>query len=190
MEDVNINRLRNVVFVQSARARRLRVSIRPFKPVRVTFPPTISLKKAQEFLQSNMQWVQKTVLKMKQVEQNIAHAAALPPIEDVKAASQQLHLKLKELAMRHNFAFNRVFIKNQKTRWGSCSSKNNINLNINLVRLEPALQEYVILHELVHTRIKNHSARFWNELDKYVPNSKAVARKLRKHSLSVLHFAA
>jgi hypothetical protein len=72
-------------------------------------------------------------------------------------------------------------VKNQKTRWGSCSEKNNINLNANLVLLPDELIDYAILHELVHTRVKKHSKRFWDELDKLVGNAKKLDQKLKKH---------
>jgi hypothetical protein len=77
-------------------------------------------------------------------------------------------------------------VKNQKTRWGSCSDKNNINLNINLVRLPDELIDYVILHELVHTRIKNHSHQFWEEMNKVVEDPKSLDKKLRQYTPSLL----
>ena len=70
--------------------------------------------------------------------------------------------------------------------WGSCSEKNNINLNINLVRLTEELMDYVILHELVHLKVKNHSKQFWAELDKYVGNAKELDKKLKKHRLGLV----
>ncbi len=179
----------SVIFVRSVKARRLRISIAPFKAVRITYPAKVSQKTAQEFFESNIEWVKKTVLRMKDIEQRAVKPVELPKI-DVKQSAEYLYIKLKEIAEKHNFSFNRVFIRNQRTRWGSCSSKNNINLNINIVRLPAELQEYILLHELVHTRVKNHSCRFWDELEKYVANARQVAKKLRRHSLRSLHYAA
>lgn len=86
-----------------------------------------------------------------------------------KAKAKTLLIKrLFELAQQHGFAYNRVRIGNHKTKWGSCSSKNHISLNIQLARLPQALIDYVLLHELVHTKIKHHGKGFWKELDKYV----------------------
>jgi predicted metal-dependent hydrolase len=136
-----------------------------------------------------MEWVTKTIAKMKKAEKQRTETITLPTINKTMAKAA-LVAQLNNLAEKHGFSYNRVFIRNQKTRWGSCSSKNNINLNVNLVRLPGELADYVIIHELVHTRIKNHSKRFWAELDKYVGGAKETARKLRKHSLSMLHYAA
>ena len=74
-----------------------------------------------------------------------------------KEAKDHLPPRVKELAEKHNFKYKKVAIKNAKTRWGSCSYVNNINLSLHLMRLPDYLIDYVILHELVHTKIKNHS---------------------------------
>ena len=107
------------------------------------------------------------------------------PIDKVEGRKFLIE-RLDELCKRNNFKYNRVFVKNQKTRWGSCSDKNNINLNINLVRLPDELIDYVILHELVHTRIKNHSHRFWEEMNKVVEDPKGLDKKLRQYTPSLL----
>ena len=80
-------------------------------------------------------------------------------------AKQYLPDKVKSLADKFGFKYNELALKNIKSRWGSCSRKNNINLSIHLMRLPDHLIDYVILHELVHTVHHNHSARFWNLLD-------------------------
>ena len=74
-------------------------------------------------------------------------------------------------------------MKNQRTLWGSCSHRNNINLNVNLLRLPEELRDYVILHELVHTRHKNHSRAFWRDLDRFVGDAKGLQRHLRQFRL-------
>ncbi|MFA5291699.1 MAG: SprT family zinc-dependent metalloprotease [Phycisphaerae bacterium] len=177
-----------VVFTKSTRARRLSISIKPFKPVRVTIPVRVSLKKAQEFFESNLQWITKALARMKKTELLKSAQPPLPPI-DRNNAKAVLTARLNYWAQKYNFSYNKVFIKNQKSRWGSCSGKNNINLNMNLVRLPQELADYVIIHELVHTKVRNHSKRFWSELDKYMENARMMSKKLRNHSLSI-HYAA
>ncbi|MGB6012105.1 MAG: M48 family metallopeptidase, partial [Desulfobacterales bacterium] len=77
----------------------------------------------------------------------------------------------------------RVFIRNQKTRWGSCSSKDNISLNVKLVRLPETLMDYIILHELVHTRVKNHGKKYYAALDRIVGDRKSLASELKQYSI-------
>ena len=89
----------------------------------------------------------------------------------------------QDLSQELGIPIQRVVIRCQKTRWGSCSANDNINLNVNLVRLRPGLMDYVILHELVHTRTKNHSRRFWSQLDELVGDAKALDKELKKHVL-------
>ncbi|MCU4176804.1 M48 family metallopeptidase [Carboxylicivirga sp. N1Y90] len=73
--------------------------------------------------------------------------------------------RLAILANEHGIRYNNVTIKNLKSRWGSCSGCNNINLNLHLMRLPDELIDYVLLHELSHVREKNHGPRFWTLLD-------------------------
>ena len=105
---------------------------------------------------------------------------------DRKAARQLLVDRLDSLARKYGFTYNRVFIRNQKTRWGSCSTKNNINLNVNLVRLPAELIDYTILHELVHTRVKNHSQKFWAQMDRLLGDAKKIDKKLRAYEFLLI----
>ena len=93
--------------------------------------------------------------------------------------------RVDELAIKHNFTYEKLAIKNTKTRWGSCSFKNNINLSLHLMRLRKELIDYVILHELVHTKVKNHSREFWTTLERHCPNSKNLDRELKNYSLRI-----
>ncbi|MDA3881120.1 MAG: SprT family zinc-dependent metalloprotease [Prolixibacteraceae bacterium] len=81
-------------------------------------------------------------------------------------AKKYLPERVLELASIHKFKYKQVFVKNLKSRWGSCSSHGNINLNVHLMRLPPHLIDYIILHELVHTVEANHGPGFWKLLDK------------------------
>ncbi len=91
--------------------------------------------------------------------------------------------RVKELASLHNYQYNNLTIKNAKSRWGSCSGKNNINLNLQLMRLPEALCDYVILHELVHTRHKHHQKAFWQELERVLPGARKLDKALNAYHL-------
>lgn len=101
-------------------------------------------------------------------------------------AKQYLPDKVKELAGKYGFKFNKLTLKNIKSRWGSCSRKNNINLSIHLMRLPDHLIDYVILHELVHTVHHNHSAKFWKMLnDITAGGSKTLDKEFKKYRISI-----
>ncbi len=106
-----------------------------------------------------------------------------------KEAKEYLPNRLAELARAHGFEYRRVFIKNHRSRWGSCSVKNNINLSLHLMRLSDHLIDYVMLHELVHTEVKNHSSAFWDRLAKVCPNVQLLRKELRRKAkeLKPLH---
>ena len=101
-------------------------------------------------------------------------------------AKKIIRTRLNELSQIHGLNFNRSFIRSQKTRWGSCSAKNNINLNIKLINLPEELRDYVIIHELVHTRVKNHGQQFWAEMTKYYQYPKMIDKKLRNYNLKLM----
>ena len=131
-----------------------------------------------------MEWAKKSLDYVRKAEQEHRTTTNNRPRMPKAKAKEFLKNRLRELAEKHGFEYNKVFIKNQKTRWGSCSEHNNINLNINLASLTAELRDYVLLHELLHTRIKNHSKRYWAQLDKHVGGSaKELDKKLRKHSI-------
>ena len=84
-------------------------------------------------------------------------------------------------ANKHNLMVNQVRIKNQKTMWGSCSSKNNINLNYLLLMAPMGVIDYVIVHELVHTIHRNHSTDFWDSVESIMPEFQEHKRWLKKN---------
>ena len=95
--------------------------------------------------------------------------------------------RTKMFAKQKGFQFNNITIKNIKSRWGSCSSKQNLNFNLNLMRLPDHLIDYVIYHELTHLKVQNHGVDFWQMLETMVSNAKKVDREMKKYSLR--HFA-
>lgn len=116
-------------------------------------------------------------------------------VSDIELVSIQITKILKKLArevllsiceqaaIEIGVTFNRLSIRGQKTRWGSCSSQSNINLNYKLLFLTQEQMRYVIYHELVHLIHFNHSKKFWQTLSEYIPNAKKIGSQLRQYSL-------
>jgi len=94
-------------------------------------------------------------------------------------ARNYLPERLNFLALKYGFKYNKIALKNQKSRFGSCSYQNNINLNIILMKYDFSIIDYVLIHELVHTKIKNHSNSFWTEVQKYCPDYKELRKILK-----------
>jgi hypothetical protein len=99
-----------------------------------------------------------------------------------KLAKTELTLRARELAGAHHLEVKRVAVRNQKTRWGSCSRKGAISLNWRLIQLPAAVRDYIIIHELMHLRELNHSPRFWAEVEKVCPTYRAAEDWLKQHS--------
>ncbi len=182
---IRIDGLGPVLFERSKRAKRVSISIKPFKGIRVAVPYGLSFKKAAEFVHFKAHWIKIHLETMQQYErQGYFDSTPADGIDRVEAKTL-LTMRLKQLARNNGFSYNRVFIRNQKTRWGSCSSINNISLNMKLVKLPDELIDYVILHELVHTRRKDHSKAFWVEMDKLVGNGKKMASRLKSYGIGL-----
>jgi predicted metal-dependent hydrolase len=180
---IEIPQLGPVLFSQSPRARNLRITIKPDKTIKVTMPRKGNLNEAKEFLLSKTFWVQKHLRKIDQY----VYLHETPDLNiDFEKAKTDLFNRLNYFSQKYNFPYNRAVLRCQKTKWGSCSAQNNINLNINLVRLPQELQDYVLLHELVHTRHKNHGRMFWAQLDRLTGDAKGLRKEMRKYRLMAL----
>lgn len=173
-------------FISSGRARRINISLRPFQGVRVAVPRGVSFELAEQFVQEKLPWIQSRLRRIAEVEARSRAAGQTRTTLDRDQAKAVIIARLNHLARTHGFTYNRVFIRAQKTRWGSCSGKNNINLNVKLLCLPSELMDYVILHELVHTRIKDHGARFWAELEKHLPQARETDRRLNLYSPALI----
>ena len=95
-----------------------------------------------------------------------------------RQARRHLPARLRELARQHGFGYERVSIRSQKSRWGSCSSRGTISLNDQLLFLRPEAVDYLLIHELCHTREMNHSPRFWALVEACCPDWKALDAEL------------
>jgi predicted metal-dependent hydrolase len=92
---------------------------------------------------------------------------------------------LERVSKEHGFIYNRGAIRFQRTRWGSCSTKKNVNLNQALVFLRPELVEYLMIHELCHTVEMNHSKRYWKLVGEHCPDFQLLDKELKNARGSV-----
>ena len=107
-----------------------------------------------------------------------------PEVAQLRAAAKAyLPGRLRELAAQYGFEFNQVRIKHNVSNWGSCSSKKNINLNLNLMRLPAELRDYVMLHELCHLREMNHGPQFKALLASVCPDWQRLRAELKGYRL-------
>ncbi len=166
---------------RSARARRMRLAVRRDGSVMLTMPARSTLSFAESFVYRQRQWLL----------EKLAFFRGLPPLDPIarfgrreylqnrEAARALVSSKLTEFAPRFGVSYGRVSIRNQKTCWGSCSRKGNLNFNYKLLFLPVDLQDYVIVHELAHVRELSHSPRFWALVGSVVPDYAARRRELR-----------
>jgi predicted metal-dependent hydrolase len=185
-QTVHIEGIGTVLLEHSHRARRIVISVRMGKGVRVAVPYRTSFASALEFVRTKKTWIKNHLVKVHEYEKRKQAFSEVFQSIDKTEAKKIIITRLTELARQHGFSYRKVTIRNQHTRWGSCSAKDNISLNIKLVALPPELFDYVILHELVHTRVHNHSRRFWQELNKYVEGGKAKDKQLIEYGSGIL----
>lgn len=95
-------------------------------------------------------------------------------------ARQRITLRVEYFAPLVGVTYNRIFIKEQKTRWGSCSSLGNLNFNWKLILLDEELLDYVVVHELAHRKQMNHSPTFWAEVERVLPDYRERRRRLKE----------
>ena len=149
-----------VTFRKSARGRRVAIRVHPVRGVTVSVPTLVPYAAAMAFFKLKRQWVLETMRWQKEKARNTVVPSAAEIESLRRQAKSELPLRLSVLAARYGFTYNRVTIKHNATNWGSCSSKGNINLNLNIVRLPRILQDYVLLHELCHLRHLDHGHAF------------------------------
>ncbi len=139
------------------------------------------------FVKKNAKWIfknRKKILNKKKENSKInvifSREEFLKEKESLRKLAKKRILYFNEF---YNFSFNKIFIKNQKTRWGSCSSKKNLNFNISILKLPKELQDLIFVHEMCHLKEMNHSEKFWDLVEKKIPNYKELNKELKKYSI-------
>lgn len=161
------------------RSKTMRLSIRTDASVLITMPKLLPKFMAKNFVIKQADWIFDKLAKFKNNK--------IPSLNNIdyhkkKAEARKIVLsKIKLLNQHYAFKYKRIAIRNQRTRWGSCSGDGNLNFNYKICFLPENLQEYIIIHELCHLREMNHGAEFWKLVGETVPDYLELRRELRKH---------
>lgn len=141
----------------------------------------------RRFIQEKSDWIEKHVQRIEERQRT------LPPVEgltmkDIRKLADQASVvipkRVEYFAEKIPVTYGRITIRNQKTRWGSCSSKGNLNFNYQLYYLPEELLDYVVIHELAHRTHMNHSKEFWAEVEKYCPDYRQRRERLSTYALT------
>lgn len=173
--------------IQIIKTRRKTVSLEVKRDgsVIVRAPLRMPQREIQEFIDSHRGWIEhKCRLMEKRRTQSVSTGA--PPVDKI---SEKEWSRIREVfadrvdyyCKKMDVQVGRITIRNQKTRWGSCSARGNVNFNYQLYYMPPELMDYVIVHELAHRRHMDHSALFWAEVERYCPEYADYREQLKKY---------
>lgn len=179
--------------VKIIRSKRKTISIQinPDMTVTVRAPKRASTSDIEKVLKEKESWIIKHLAKM-QENNELYGAENGEPLtnEDIRELADKA---LEYIPERVEFyskiigvTYGRITIRNQKTRWGSCSSKGNLNFNCILMLTPPEVIDYVVVHELCHRKEMNHSKAFWNEVSKVIPNYKEYVKWLKNEGSVIM----
>ena len=147
-------------------------------------PIQLSVAEAEAFIQMHLAWIEKHRAKFLE--------STLPPysVAELQKLLHRAHIlipqRVAHWAERMGISYGRISVRRQKTRWGSCSSKGNLNFNCTLVLTPAEVMDYVIIHELCHRKQMNHSPKFWQEVAKFSPDHRSCRAWLKAHSRELI----
>lgn len=172
----------NLTVVRSSR-RTLSLQIRPDGSLLVRAPLRMPEREIREFLRGKSDWIERNLAKVEKANR-VGEEAPLSA-EDIHdladRALREIPPRVREFARRMGVSYGRITIRNQRSRWGSCSSEGNLNFNCLLMLTPDNVMEYVVVHELCHRKEMNHSARFWAEVERVLPGYRESRRWLREN---------
>lgn len=172
------------IFTRSARARCIRITVYQTGRVKVTAPRLVPEFVVRRFVASKEEWISKKVVEFKsrliapkRIQWGTGKRSEYTAHK--KEAYELAVRKVRHVAEKYGVTYGTVTIRNQKTRWGSCTKEGNLSFSYRIVFLPPELQDYLVVHEICHIRELNHSKAFWDLVKKEVPDYVHVRKRLR-----------
>ena len=153
--------------------------------VTVRAPRSVSEKDIEEILKKKEAWISKHIEKIKETKERFEAEPTekLTREKVIALADEALKVipeRVEYFAKVIGVTYGKITVRNQKTRWGSCSSKGNLNFNCLLMLAPPEVLDYVVVHELCHRKQMNHSKAFWSEVEKVFPDYKEARKWLKE----------
>jgi len=169
---------------KSKRAKRVRLAVYCDGSVVVTSPYGLGQSIIEKFVADKTQWVLDKIQFFKGVNNKSIRVFSRKDYLENKNRALTLVSEQTNLYNKlYGFSFNKIFIKNQKTCWGSCSRKQNLNFNYKIIFLPRKHQDYIIAHELCHLKEFNHSKKFWALVERFFPDYLEIKKELRSREL-------
>ena len=178
--------------VQVIRSRRKTAAIELTGDGRILARVPVRMTNAEicRMIQKRSGWIERHLEEMyRQAEESEIPAGRLSP-EEIRMLADQMFKVIPErvayYAQKMGVTYGRITIRNQKTRWGSCSAKGNLNFNCLLMLVPSEVLDYVVVHELCHRIEMNHSSRFWAEVEKVMPDYKMYRQWRRDNGIKLM----
>lgn len=163
----------------SARAKHLRIAIKDDGRCVVTVPRRVSLRTVEQLLKARSSWIIDAIARVKKNPRPYSFVGTSAELKKFKSSALRLAKdRLQYFNQFYGFKLGVIGIRNQRTRWGSCSSTGRINFTYKICLLPPHLADYIIVHELCHLGEMNHSKRFWALVAKTQPEFRKLRREL------------
>ena len=162
------------------RAKNLRLAISGNGCLVASKPWYVSQKAIEEFILEKARWVVENLERFKNANRHNEFRNSRAGYLAYRNQAERLILKkINEVNNIYQFKFSNISIRNQKTRWGSCSGRGNLNFNYKMIFLPEKIINYIVAHELCHLKEANHSARFWSLVAKTIPDYKIIRKDLK-----------
>lgn len=170
------------------------IQVKPDLSVVVRAPKCISEKEVERILQEKEPWINKHLDQLKRnrdqyESQKINRLTDAEIRELADKALTYIPERVSYFAKLVGVDYGRITIRNQKTRWGSCSAKGNLNFNCLLMLAPPEVIDYVVVHELCHRKEMNHSNAFWSEVERILPDYKRSVKWLKENGTLIMQRA-
>lgn len=170
-----------------SRRKTIAIEIHPDLSIRVRAPLRMPQYRIMEFLEEKEHWIDLHLEKMRQRQESNADQMSRTSLseEEIKQltelAKEVIPQRVAFFARQMDVTYGRITIRNQKTRWGSCSQAGNLNFNCRLMTMPPEVLDYVVVHELCHRKQMNHSRAFWEEVEKVLPDYRVTRQWLKQN---------
>lgn len=172
---------------ESSRARSPRITVHPDGRVVVTKPIRISQKHIDDLLARSETWIHRQQARFAKLPARLPLPKLRRNTRAYKVAREEaralVQLRLAHFNKVYGFQIGTISIRDQKTRWGSCSAKGNLSFNYRIVFLPQELADYLIVHELSHIQEHNHSTGFWDTVAHTIPNHRQLRKRLHSYTL-------